>query len=193
MTLCGLNRIYYPVTSLGFGSRLGVWFQGCARHCAGCMSPEMQPFSRDPVPMEDVLSRIPGDIRPDGMTVSGGEPFDQSAALRLLVSWFLSAHTSDILVYTGYTLEALRERNDADTDWVLSHIAALADGEYEQENNPGTGLVGSSNQRLHVFSHHARYLDFTRCQRRMQCIDERGQLFLIGIPPGSTDEKQSLL
>ena len=183
MTSCGLNRIYYPVTSLGFGRRLGVWFQGCARRCEGCMSPEMQPYSEKPVSMEDVLAQIPEDIQPDGMTVSGGEPFDQPSALRLLVSWFISVHTSDILIYTGYTLESLRARDDADTTWVLTHIAALADGEYEQENNPGVGLTGSSNQRLHVFSNRDRYLDFTCCQRRMQCVDERGQLFLIGIPP----------
>lgn len=192
MTSCGLNRIYYPVTSLGFGNRLGVWFQGCPRRCKGCMSPEMQPFSQSPVAMEDVLSRIPGDIRPDGMTVSGGEPFEQSAALRLLVDWFAKNHTGDILVYTGYTLEALHARNDADTDWVLSRIAALADGEYEQRDDPGKGLVGSSNQRLHVFSYHDRYLDFTRCARRMQCVDERGQLFLIGLPSDRSDENRPL-
>ncbi len=180
---CGLNRIYYPVTVLGHGRRLGVWFQGCARRCPGCMSPEMQPFARETVAMEDVLARIPGDIRPDGLTVSGGEPFDQAAALRRLIAWFRGAYTDDILIYTGYTLEALRARGDADTDWVLSHIAALADGDYRQEEDAGEGLVGSANQRLHVFAHRDRYLDFTQCPRRMQCVDERGQLFLIGVPP----------
>ena len=147
------------------------------------MSPEMQPFAERPAAMEDVLARIPPDIRPDGMTVSGGEPFDQSAALRLLVDWFVRRHSGDILVYTGYRLEALREKHSEDIDWVLAHIAALADGEYRQEDDPGIGLVGSANQRLHIFSHHDRYAGFTRCQRRMQCVDEQGQLFLIGVAP----------
>ena len=191
MTNCGLNRIYYPVTSLGEGRRLGVWFQGCKKRCPDCMSPEMQPFSRDPVAMEDVLARIPGDIAPDGMTVSGGEPFDQSAALRLLVSWFLARHTDDILVYTGYTIEELRARRDPDADWVLSHIAALADGAYDKTQNTGVGLVGSANQRLHVFKRHERYLDFTNRPRLMQCIDERGQLFLIGVAPLNREERRA--
>jgi len=183
MTACGLNRIYYPVTSLGEGKRLGVWFQGCKKRCPDCMSPEMQPFSDERVAMEDVLARIPGDITPEGMTVSGGEPFDQTPALRLLAQWFLDHHCDDILIYTGYTIEELRARGDQDTDWVLSHIAALADGAYDRALNTGVGLVGSANQRLHVFKRHDRYLDFTNRPRRMQCVDERGQLFLIGVPP----------
>ena len=183
MTACGLNRLYYPVTSLGDGRRLGVWFQGCKKRCPDCMSPEMQPFTSDTVAMEDVLARIPGDIAPDGMTVSGGEPFDQPTALRLLVAWFLDHHTDDILVYTGYAIEELRARSDRDTDWVLSHIAALADGAYDKEQNTGVGLMGSANQRLHVFRRHERYLDFSSRPRRMQCVDEQGQLFLIGVAP----------
>ena len=187
MTRCGLNRIYYPVTSLGFGRRLGVWFQGCARRCKGCMSPEMQPFCDNPVSMEDVLAHMPDDIRPDGLTVSGGEPFDQSAALCMLIDWFISTHSTDVLIYTGYTIEELRARRDKHTDWILSHIAALADGEYRQEEDPGTGLVGSSNQRVHVFSYQERYADFTRQKRRMQCVGEEEQLFLIGLAASNNE------
>ena len=66
---------------------------------------------------------------------------------------------------------------------MLSHIAALADGAYNKALNTGTGLMGSANQRLHVFKRHERYLDFSSRPRRMQCIDEQGQLFLIGVAP----------
>ena len=141
----------------------------------------MQPFCDNPVSMEDVLAHMPDDIRPDGLTVSGGEPFDQSAALCMLIDWFISTHSTDVLIYTGYTIEELRARRDKHTDWILTHIAALADGEYRQEEDPGTGLVGSSNQRVHVFSHQERYADFTRQKRRMQCVGEEEQLFLIGL------------
>lgn len=33
-----LSRLHFPVTTLGPGRRIGVWFQGCSIRCAGCIS-----------------------------------------------------------------------------------------------------------------------------------------------------------
>ncbi|MBR6570617.1 MAG: 4Fe-4S cluster-binding domain-containing protein [Clostridia bacterium] len=181
MTLCRLNRIYYPVRTLGYGQRLGIWVQGCGRDCPGCMSPEMQPYEGALVPVDEVVARIPPELAIDGLTISGGEPFDQPQAVKALVSWFRQHHGSDILIYTGYRYEELVQRGDEDTLWVLEHIAALVDGPYVQELNMGKGLKGSENQCLRVFDHHNRYQAFNEAQRTMQCVDEGGNLFFIGV------------
>ncbi len=183
MIKCRLNRIYYPVTTLGYGERIGVWVQGCNRHCKGCMSPEMQPVTGIPVAVADVISKLPENIVPDGMTISGGEPFDQPQAVRMLIEWFLTRHGDDILIYTGYWLDELIAREDADIDWILSHIAALVDGPYEQSLDDGMGIRGSRNQRLHIFRHHKRYEGVAQQARVMQCIQEDTRLFLIGVLP----------
>ena len=183
MIMCRLSRIYYPVTTLGYGERIGVWVQGCNRHCNGCMSPEMQPVTGIPIAVEDIISKIPQNILPDGMTISGGEPFDQPKAVRKLVEWFLAHHGDDVLIYTGYRIEELMALEDTDINWILSHIAALVDGPYEQSLDDGKGLRGSSNQRIHVFHHHTRYEEFSRRTRAMQCVQEDTRLFMIGVLP----------
>lgn len=183
MTLCQLNRIYFPVRTLGYGQRLGVWVQGCSRGCKGCMSPEMQPLEGVELPVEDVLVQLPGDLAADGLTISGGEPFDQSGAVAAIVRWFLAHYGDDVLIYTGYQIEELRNRDDPETRWLLEHIAALVDGPYVEALNAGVGAVGSTNQQLHIFRHPERYQGFLQQPRAMQCVDEQGKLFFIGVAP----------
>lgn len=183
MIECRLNRICYPVTTLGYGERIGVWVQGCSRNCLGCMSPEMQPYTGSQCNIDSVLNHLPRDISPDGLTISGGEPFDQPKAIRALVAWFLANYGDDVLIYTGYYIEELHALHDADVDWILSHIAALVDGPYIQELNDGIGAKGSTNQRLHLFRYPERYSTFETQERKMQCLKETDKLFFIGLLP----------
>ena len=177
-----LHRIYYPVTALGPGRRLGVWVQGCRRRCPGCLSPEMQPFTGTPVPVEQVIGHLPGDMAPDGLTISGGEPFDQPGPVAELARWFAARYTPDILIYTGYTLDQLRRRADPDTDALLSLTAALVDGPYMRQLDHGQGWMGSDNQTLHLFRCRERYQGFETTKRTLQAVQEHGRLLLIGLP-----------
>lgn len=186
-----LNRVYYPVTVLGYGRRLGVWVQGCQRGCPGCISPKAQPFVGEPVEVSKLTARIPGDIRPDGLTISGGEPFEQTEAVTELAQWYKNTYNDDILIYTGYSRWELEQREDIWTRWLLENIAALADGPYVEGLNAGVGSIGSSNQRLHVFRYPERYQDFSVKARAMQCVQESGQLFWIGIPPGGKETEEN--
>ena len=182
MTMGVFNRIYYPVCTLGYGRRLGIWMQGCIRRCIGCMSPEMQPFLMgNAVPVASILEKIPKDNPIDGLTISGGEPFEQSKALKEIVAWFLDNYCDDILVYTGYRLEELIDRADLDTDWVLKHISVLIDGPYEQSLATVQGIKGSSNQKVHIFSHFDRYQNIEYMQRKIQYVNEGDRIFAIGL------------
>ena len=183
MSSIRLHRIYYPVTTLGPGRRLGLWVQGCSRRCDDCLSPEMQPYTGTLIPVEQVLEQIPPDLCPDGLTISGGEPFDQPQAVYEVLRWFSARYGSDILIYTGYTLAELQARRDSATNLVLSNIAALVDGPYMKQYDFGRGWMGSENQRLHIFRHAERYRGFQTAPRTLQAIQEKERLLLIGIPP----------
>lgn len=183
MSRIRLHRIYYPVTALGPGRRLGVWVQGCNRRCPGCLSPEMQPAEGVFLPVDDILRRIPADIAPEGLTISGGEPFDQPEGVAELAAWFVKRYSPDVLIYTGYTLEELQQRGDPATDTLLSLTAALVDGPYLRRENHGRGGMGSENQRLHLFRCRERYAGFETAPRTLQAIQEQGRLLLIGLPP----------
>ena len=78
-----VSRLHYPVTTLGPGRRVGVWLQGCSIRCAGCISPDTWD-SHVNLTSTEQLARALAVWSPeaDGLTVSGGEPFDQPELAR---------------------------------------------------------------------------------------------------------------
>ena len=150
-----IARILYPVEVLGPGKRIGIWFCGCPRRCKGCSNPEL--WQRKPefeIPIDNLLRLIHkiSDAHPvDGFTISGGEPFDQAQDLSELVKE-ISVISDDILIYSGYKLEELRNRNDTSTDYILNNAAMLIDGAYIEELNDNSLLRGSFNQKIHILN-----------------------------------------
>ncbi len=148
-----IARILYPVRVLGPGERVGLWLCGCNRGCKGCSNPELwQQKPEFEISTDNLLRLIHkiSDANPvDGFTISGGEPFDQAQDLSELVKE-ISAISDDILIYSGYKLEELRNRNDTATEYILNHAAVLIDGAYIEELNDNSLLRGSSNQKIHI-------------------------------------------
>ena len=70
-----LSRLHFPVTTLGVGRRIGVWFQGCSIRCPGCVSLDTWDPAHGTTTVEDVVTAIgPWLEAADGLTVSGGTP-----------------------------------------------------------------------------------------------------------------------
>ncbi len=179
-----IKRICYPVEVLGPGKRVGIWVTGCKKNCPGCMSPDLRnPAGGQTAAPEQIVQairRIRGPV--DGVTVSGGEPFDQAQALRDTVRLLCEQVTDDVIVYTGYTLEELRARGDPATDETLSLIAVLVDGPYVDALNDSRGLRGSANQKIHMFRNPERYRYMEDCERKLQVFDyDKGFTLMIGI------------
>ena len=180
-----IERAIAGVTTLGPGSRLVVWVNGCPRRCKGCVSPRLQASA--PQNERDVIAFLRQfDLSDaDGVTVSGGEPFLQTEELWRMVRYLRGQGVEDILVYTGYTLGELRARHDAATDGVLAAISVLIDGPYREEENSGKGnLKGSDNQCVHIFREElrARYEAYSREERAMQEFHFGGYTVAAGIP-----------
>lgn len=179
-----IARILYPIQSLGPGNRLCIWVCGCSRRCYRCANPELQ--YADPkkeVDLELLIDLITPQLREaDGVTISGGEPFDQTEELARLVD-AIGEYTNDILIFTGYTYQALIARNCPATDHVLESIAVLIDGEYIDEQNNGDTLRGSSNQQIHYLSEHIRelYEPYLKAGRIVQNVATTTGVFSIGI------------
>lgn len=141
-----IARILYPVEVLGPGKRIGIWFCGCSHKCKGCSNPELwQQQEKYKISIDDVVSLIHqiSDTNPvDGFTITGGDPMEQSDELSTLLKK-LKVISDDILVYTGFEIEELTEKQ-------LENISVLIDGRYKEELNDNSLLRGSSNQRIHI-------------------------------------------
>lgn len=150
-----LARILYPVQVLGPGNRIGLWLCGCNRACKGCSNPELWVQREElEINVQDIVSlirKISESHKVDGFTISGGEPFLQSDELLLLLS-YLTPISTDILIYTGYRLEELRELNSEAINGILDFAAVIIDGAYIEDLNNDSVLRGSSNQQIHIMN-----------------------------------------
>jgi anaerobic ribonucleoside-triphosphate reductase activating protein len=144
-----LSKLHFPITALGPGRRIGIWFQGCSIRCAGCMSRNTWAFSRDSEPSEGLLDRMaPWLTEADGVTISGGEPFDQPNGLLALLAGLRERFKGDVLVYSGYEFEVLQAHHGA----ALAFVDALISEPFDEAQPTVAPLRGSANQRLHLLS-----------------------------------------
>jgi anaerobic ribonucleoside-triphosphate reductase activating protein len=148
-----LFRLYHDSTVDGFGRRSVVQVAGCSIRCAGCYVPEThERASGRLVSIEEIITEInERRLLHDGVTVLGGEPFDQAASLQTLVKK-LKAKNYHVCVYTGYTLESLQARGEESINRILEAVDLLVDGAFDSNLTKGAGEYrGSSNQRLILY------------------------------------------
>lgn len=148
-------RILYPVKVLGPGNRIGIWVCGCPRRCPGCINPdlwEQRPEYEITIKgLREVVDGIVSAHKVDGFTISGGEPLAQPEELAELIQ-YLETVSTDILIYTGYKYEELKEQGSKRIDNILSSIAVLIDGQYVEELNTNITLRGSENQNIIILN-----------------------------------------
>ena len=149
MPRLSLSKLHFPITVLGPGRRIGLWVQGCSIRCAGCMSRDTWAFSRDEEPVEAVLERMaPWLAEAHGVTISGGEPFDQADGLLALLKGLRPRFKGDVLVYSGYEFDVLRTQHTA----TLALIDALISEPFDGAQPTDAPLRGSGNQQLHLLT-----------------------------------------
>jgi len=187
-----LNKAHYPVTALGPGRRIGIWTQGCSIHCPGCVSLDTwKPDRKKALEVEELLAwcRRVSEGAPEGVTISGGEPFDQPRPLAQFLSgldaWRKTlARPFDILCYSGYRLEKLRK----DHAKLLERIDALMCDPYVESMPTERAWRGSDNQRLVPLTAlgHERYADYVEAipegPKRFQVVADGKRIWFVGIP-----------
>jgi len=88
----------------------------------------------------------------EGVSLLGGEPFEQAAALAPFASGVRALGLS-VLVFSGYRLEELHARHDPGVGALLAATDVLVDGRYEAAQPETQRLwAGSTNQRFHYLT-----------------------------------------
>ena len=186
-----INKLHAPVTVLGPGRRLGIWLQGCRIRCKGCVSQDTWEFDTSKrMPVADLLVWCAETVKRaaepiTGVTLSGGEPFDQPEGLSALLRGLRRQPATaglDLLCYSGYPLKTL-QASHAD---LLGQLDALIPEPYIDALPLEKRWRGSANQTLEILSARgqARYAaaQDAPAGKDMQVAISGRQIWFIGLP-----------
>jgi len=185
-----INKAHYPVTVLGYGKRIGIWFQGCDIRCAGCVSQDTWEDDNGKVmPINTLVEwckKVSGGNL-DGITITGGEPFYQLEALTCLLTHLHkwrneSGITFDILCYSGHTFDYLSKHHQK----ILPFLDVIVPEPYNADLSKSNQLYGSANQQVVIISplgaeRYGEHLP-SDMRTKMQVSAKDGKLWFIGIP-----------
>ncbi len=134
----------------GPGVRTTIFLTGCTLNCKNCFNKEYQNFHFgkvfDEKAFEEVMDCL-SDANISGLSVLGGEPFDNLAGLKEFITKVRAKSEKDIWIYSGYTFEELLEKDGAMD--VLKNIDVLVDGRFVEDlKDLKLKFRGSSNQRI---------------------------------------------
>ncbi|MCL2661827.1 MAG: anaerobic ribonucleoside-triphosphate reductase activating protein [Oscillospiraceae bacterium] len=135
----------------GPGLRFVVFTQGCSIRCEGCHNPDTwDSGGGTEMSLAEIIGEMLSDPLTDGLTLSGGEPFEQAADCACLAA---AAHENGLNVwtFTGKTFEELlaEEINDEDVKLLLEQTDVLVDGRFDiTERTLTKKWCGSKNQRV---------------------------------------------
>ena len=167
---------------LGPYDRFVIWVHGCCFDCEGCLAFNTRYGEYTEMSVDELAERI---IKSncEGITISGGEPFLQTAALVALVKAVRSVRDTGVIVYSGFTLKELQSNTDYMKLLELADI--LIDGRYIKELDDGRAYIGSSNQRLYYLTDRYREIGrkyYSASKRRAEIKFGRDKVSLIGVP-----------
>ena len=133
----------------------------------------------------------------DGVSLLGGEPFDQATALTQFVCALRGrAPQLGVIVFTGYRVENLRERLELEALWGL--VDTVIDGPFDAtRREPAIGgrrYIGSTNQRIvHLTDRYADPGLWRGPAAAELQIDSKGELTIHGEPALTRSLRRSLL
>ena len=140
----------------GPGERAVIWVQGCTIGCPGCYNAFTHPHQAKRIMAPESLVECINSIDDiEGITFSGGEPFEQAEAIARVIELVNKGREQplSVFIFTGYELASLRRSDSMAVSRLLGLTDMLSAGPFMLEEKD-TNLLwrGSSNQRLEYLS-----------------------------------------
>lgn len=162
----------------GPGLRAVIWLQGCSLGCPGCFNPETHAFAGGQEWDVDALFeaiRALDDIQ--GLTVSGGEPLQQRAALLELLRRIRFETELSVVLFTGFAYEEMAGPE------LLGLVDILLAGRYREDMRVAEGLLGSANKTIHFLTPRYGPEDLAEVPVGEVVISPEGVMVFTGIDP----------
>lgn len=135
----------------GKGLRKVFFSQGCSHHCEGCFNQHTWEFAGGRMfDMDELVQKVKDEPFLDGVTFSGGDPFQQADKFAYLAKKLHEANIN-IWAYTGYTFEELMKlaQTNPHIKQMINNVDVIVDGRFMKDKmSENLKYCGSSNQRV---------------------------------------------
>ena len=154
----------------GTGCRYVLWVQGCSLGCKECWNKDS--WNNNPNILKSVnevfneIQKLQNDI--DGVTFTGGEPFEQVEQLSILAKMIKSINL-DLHIFTGYEIDELVSNKHQK---LLEYTDTLVYGRFDTTKENNNQKVKNFKQGKWQFNNSDIEID----------IDKDGNLNLTGYP-----------
>lgn len=134
----------------GPGIRTTIFVTGCTHKCHNCFNEEYQDFDFGDPWTQKETDEVIKDLKLDevkGLTILGGEPFQNEVDLLEVLRDIKKEVQKDIWIFSGYTYEEILK--DENKKKLLGECDVLVDGRFvEALKDLSLRFRGSSNQRI---------------------------------------------
>lgn len=134
----------------GPGIRTTIFVTGCTHKCHNCFNEDYQDFNFGNPWTHKETDEVIEDLKLDevkGLTVLGGEPFQNEVDLLQVLRDIKKEVQKEIWIFSGYTYEEILK--DKDKKKLLEECDVLVDGRFvEALKDLSLRFRGSSNQRI---------------------------------------------
>ncbi len=177
-----LHRLLPASYANGPGSRAVIWVQGCTLGCPDCFNPETHPAAGgEHMSPQALLEKVVSLTDISGITITGGEPLQQAAALGEFLRLWRESSTLPVILFSGFTLAEI-ERIPGHEN-ILANIDVLIAGRYVAAQRVARDLRGSANKEMHFLTDYYQEADFQEIPPAEVIITESGEVLLSGIDP----------
>lgn len=134
----------------GPGIRTTIFVTGCTHKCHNCFNEDYQDFDFGDPWTQKETDEVIKDLKLDevkGLTILGGEPFQNEVDLLQVLRDIKKEVQKDIWIFSGYTYEEILK--DDNKKKLLEECDVLVDGRFvEALKDLSLRFRGSSNQRI---------------------------------------------
>jgi anaerobic ribonucleoside-triphosphate reductase activating protein len=185
--LLNIHAIMEGSRANGPGRRIVVWFQGCNLGCKGCFNPRTHSSASRELMSVRQLAGVIGELRAEveGITITGGEPLQQGPALLQVLRLVRTSTDLSVVLFSGHSLEEIQATPEGPE--ILGLVDVLIAGPYVERLQTQDGILGSTNQTIHLLTSRYSLKDLELTPAAEMSIDRSGQVVVSGVHPPSMD------
>jgi len=189
MSVFNLMGETFPTTVNGPGHRYMIHLQGCSLGCKKCFNPESWSFKENKlVDVYELADKIKTH-NPDGITISGGEPFLQSQPLLEFLK-YIYPFPKGILIYSGFYEHELQTISEYEQ--ILDYVCVIVSGRFDHTKRVYNSLLSSSNQKF-IWGKNPKIIEEELQNQNFEVVNQNGEFVLTGFPPLNNKIRKDLV